>query len=73
MPVKKVLKDQKGELRLTVFDLLKQNQSITRDVTETYIRDVQNRMLTQYFVVAFSYNLRNFGTAAVRGAKRNRR
>ena len=27
---KKFLKDQKGELKLTVFDLLKQNRSITR-------------------------------------------
>lgn len=58
---KKFLKDQKGELRLSVFDLLKQNKSISRDVTETYIEDVQTRVLQQYFMLTFSYRLRNFG------------
>lgn len=69
---KKILKDQKGELRLSVFDLLKQNQSITREVNENYIRDIQNQVLTQYFMLTFSYNLRNFGTAAGRAMNRNR-
>lgn len=58
---KKFLKDQKGELKLTVFDLLKQNQSISRVTTETYIEDTQTRVLQQYFLLTFSYRLRNFG------------
>lgn len=72
---KKFLKAQKGELKLTVFDLLRQNQSITRNVTETYIEDVQNVVLRQYFLLQFTYNLRNFGVAATRsggfGGNRN--
>jgi vacuolar-type H+-ATPase subunit D/Vma8 len=63
---KKLLKDQRGELRLSVFDLLKQNQAIRRNVTENYIEDVQNDVLQQYFMLTFTYNLRNFGTAAGR-------
>lgn len=58
---KKFLKDQKGELKLSVFDLLKQNQAITRVATETYIEDVQNDVLQQYFMLTFTYKLRNFG------------
>jgi uncharacterized membrane protein YgcG len=58
---KKFLKDQKGELRLSVFDLLKQNQAISRVATETYIEDVQNDVLQQYFMLTFTYRLRNFG------------
>lgn len=58
---KKFLKDQKGELRLSVFDLLKQNQAISRVVTENYIEDVQNDVLQQYFMLTFTYKLRNFG------------
>ena len=58
---KKFLKNQKGELKLSVFDLLKQNRSITRNVTETYVEDVQNQVLKQYFMLTFTYNLRNFG------------
>jgi hypothetical protein len=69
---KKFLKDQKGELKLTVFDLLKQNRSITRNVTETYIEDVQNQVLRQYFMLTFTYNLRNFGNAPARMNSGNR-
>ena len=64
---KKFLPGQKGELKLSVFDLLKQNRSISRNVTETYIEDVRNQVLQQYFMLTFSYNLRNFGVAATRG------
>ncbi|MFN2440893.1 MAG: outer membrane beta-barrel protein, partial [Chitinophagaceae bacterium] len=67
---KKLLKDRKGELKLSVFDLLKQNESITRNVTETYIQDIRNEVLTQYFMLTFTYNLRNFGTAATRANNR---
>jgi hypothetical protein len=61
---KKFLKDQKGELKLSVFDLLKQNQSITRNVGPGYIEDASTRVLQQYFMLTFSYNLRTFGVAA---------
>lgn len=61
---KKFLKDQKGELKFSVFDLLKQNQSITRTTTESGIIDVQNKVLTQYFMLTFTYKLKNFGAPA---------
>jgi hypothetical protein len=62
---KKFLKEQKGELKLSVFDLLKQNQSIQRNITERGISDVQNVVLTQYFIMTFTYKLKNFGKAPV--------
>ncbi len=68
---KKFLKDQKGELKLSVFDLLKQNKSISRTVTETYVEDVQSQVLQRYFMLTFTYKLKNFGTAASR-AENNR-
>lgn len=57
----KFLKGQRGELKLSVFDLLKQNQSITRNVTESYIQDTRNQVLQQYFMLTFTYKLKNFG------------
>ena len=60
---KKFLKNRQGELKLTVFDLLKQNQSITRTVGDSYVEDVQNLVLRQYFMLTFTYNLKNFGKA----------
>ncbi|MBL0355517.1 MAG: TonB-dependent receptor [Chitinophagaceae bacterium] len=64
---KKFLNKQAGELKLSVFDLLKQNRSISRTITESYIEDVQNQVLTQYFMLTFSYKLKNFGIAKPTG------
>jgi hypothetical protein len=60
---KKFLKNKSGDLRLSVFDLLKQNQSISRSVYPTYIEDSQSRVLQQYFMLTFTYSLKNFGKA----------
>jgi len=69
---KKFLKDQRGELRLSVFDLLNQNQSIARTVSETYIEDVNTKVLKQYFMMTFTYNLKNFGKPPARQNQGNR-
>jgi hypothetical protein len=56
----KFLKEKQAEVRLIAFDLLKQNQSINRLVTETYVEDTNTSILQQYFMVSFIYNVRNF-------------
>jgi hypothetical protein len=60
---KKFLKNKAGELKLSVFDLLKQNQSIVRTVNENSITDSQTQVLKQYFMLTFTYSLKNFGVA----------
>ncbi|HEY9117857.1 MAG TPA: outer membrane beta-barrel protein, partial [Roseivirga sp.] len=62
MEMGKKMLQQKAELKLSVFDLLKQNQSIQRNVTGSYIEDNQTQILTQYFMVSFIYNIRSFGS-----------
>ncbi|WP_462253889.1 outer membrane beta-barrel protein [Ferruginibacter sp.] len=69
---KKILKGQTGEIKLSVFDLLKQNQSIVRSVTDTYIQDSQTQVLQQYFMLTFTYKLKNFGTVPARQNNFNR-
>lgn len=59
---KKFLKSKAAELKLSVFDLLKQNQSISRTIEANYIEDTQSQVLQQYFMLTFTYNLKNFGT-----------
>ncbi|RMG77745.1 MAG: TonB-dependent receptor, partial [Bacteroidetes bacterium] len=59
---KKMFKNQRGELTLSVFDVLKQNQSISRNVTETYIEDLRSKVLQRYAMLTFTYNFRNFST-----------
>jgi len=70
---KKFLKNNAGELKLTVFDILKQNNSIARNVTETYVQDVTSRVLTQYAMLTFTYTLRNFGKMPTRNNSERRR
>ena len=60
----KLLKKKQLELRVSVFDILNNNNSITRNVTESYIEDVKSNVLNRYYMVTLTYNLRNFGTKA---------
>ncbi|MEO5563545.1 MAG: outer membrane beta-barrel protein [Chitinophagaceae bacterium] len=61
---KKFLKKKQAELKLSVFDLLKQNQSISRTVSGGIIEDSRSTVLQQYFMLTFTYSLKNFGTPA---------
>lgn len=49
-----------AELKLSVFDLLNQNNSINRSITETYIEDTRSNVLQRYFMLTFTYNIRKF-------------
>ncbi|GAB3171838.1 outer membrane beta-barrel protein [Telluribacter humicola] len=61
---KKVFANQRGEISLSVYDLLKQNVSIRRNVTDIYVEDVQSNVLQRYFMLTFTYNLRHFSGGA---------
>ncbi|MCB0548198.1 MAG: outer membrane beta-barrel protein, partial [Phaeodactylibacter sp.] len=70
---KKLFKNERGEVQLSVFDLLKQNTNIQRNVTEAYIEDVQTEVLQQYFMLTFTYQIRNFGNAPAKRENEERR
>ncbi len=53
-----------AEVKLSVFDLLDQNNSIGRTVTETYIEDTRSNVLNRYFMLTFTYNIRKFTPVA---------
>jgi len=55
-----MFKDRQSTLRLSIYDLLKQNTSIYRSITPTYIEDTQVQVLQQYFLLSFIYNLKQF-------------
>lgn len=56
----KFLKDNSADIRLFVFDVLNQNQSIQRNITETYIEDTQTNILQRYFMLIFTYNIKKY-------------
>ena len=61
---KKVFPGQRGEIKLYAFDLLGQNQSIQRNVTEAYYEDVQTTILQRYLLLMFTYNIRSGNVVA---------
>ncbi|MEY4109649.1 MAG: hypothetical protein RLZZ46_3, partial [Bacteroidota bacterium] len=56
----KFLKDRQADLRVLVFDLLKQNNAVSRNAYETYYEDVQTNTLTRYIMLVFTWNIRYF-------------
>ena len=54
---KQIFKNKSGELRLRVYDGLKQNISINRSASDTYIQDTSNMVLQRYFMLSFRYNI----------------
>jgi len=57
---KKIFKNKSGEIKLSCYDILGENKSLNRSVTDTYIEDSNTQVLQQYFMLAFTYSLRNF-------------
>lgn len=57
---KKFLKNDAAEFKFTAFDVLNQNNSITRNVTDIYTEDVETVVLNRYFMLTFTYNFRSF-------------
>jgi hypothetical protein len=56
----KFLKNKSLEIKASVFDMLGQNTSINRTVTETYIEDSQTKVLSRYYMLTLTYTLRKF-------------
>jgi hypothetical protein len=56
----KFLKDKQAELRLTVYDLLNENNSVTRTNTDSYIQDSQTNVLNRYYMLTLTYNFKKY-------------
>ncbi|EON77015.1 hypothetical protein ADIS_2464 [Lunatimonas lonarensis] len=57
------MKNNKAELKLFVFDVLKQNNAISRTVSDVAITDVFSNVLTRYGMLSFTYIIGNFKKA----------
>lgn len=56
----KFLKDKSLEVKFGAYDMLNQNNGISRTVTETYVEDTRNTVLKRYVLLTLTYNLRYF-------------
>lgn len=57
---KRLFKGDRGEIKISVYDVLNQNDNIQRTVNETYIEDRRTQSIQRYAMLSFSYNLRQF-------------
>ncbi|MEZ4776613.1 MAG: TonB-dependent receptor [Bacteroidia bacterium] len=64
---KYVLKNRRGEIKLSAFDMLNQNLGFSRTSELNYIEEVQTLTLSRYFLLGFTYNLSKFGAAGEPG------
>ena len=55
------LKNDRAQLKFSVYDLLNQNISNYRTIRENIIEDYQTTVLNRYGLVTLTYNIRNFG------------
>lgn len=55
----KFLKKNQAELKLSVFDVLNSNNSISRSISANYIEDSQTRVLKQYCMLHFTYTFKH--------------
>ncbi len=65
------LKGEKGQLKLSVFDLLNRNISVYRYTTENSIFDSQTTTLQRYFMLSFIYNIRTLVPGKIGGKERS--
>lgn len=68
----KFLKDKSLQADIYAFDLLDQNNSISRTITDAYVEDAQTQVLQRYVMLRLTYTLRQFkGTAAANSDRPN--
>jgi hypothetical protein len=63
---KQFLNYNRGELKLTAFDLLNQNVGISRTTNQNYIEDKRVTNLQRYFLLSFTYSLSKNGLGSGR-------
>ncbi|MGQ7946620.1 outer membrane beta-barrel protein [Flavobacterium sp. WC2509] len=64
--------DKKMLLKVKVYDVLNQNQSATRTISPTRIRDEENTVLKRYGMFSLTYKIGSFGSKDKEGKKKMR-
>ncbi len=61
---KRLLKDGRGELRITTTDVLQQDKAVGRNITDSYVQDSSDRTLGRYVQAVFTWSFGGRGPQA---------
>ena len=56
-----MFKEDKGQLKLAVYDILNRNNNVNRYINGNVITDYRTNVLQRYFMLTYSYNIRTLG------------
>lgn len=70
---KQFLKYNRGELKLSIYDILNRNIGISRNTNQNYIEDVRVNTLRRFCLLSFTYSLSKTGLNSGNGMKVIRR
>jgi hypothetical protein len=68
---KQLFKNRKGELKLSVFDILNQNVSLTRNTSDNYVEDIQTNVVQRFVMLSLTYNINRMGGKNMPGPGNN--
>ena len=66
---KNFLKNKQATLRFKIYDILKQQNNLTRTVTANYTQDSEYNTLNSYFMFHFVYRLNTLGGKQMKGKR----
>jgi hypothetical protein len=67
---KYVLEGKRGQIRLSVFDLLDENKGLSRTATANYLEEVRANSIGRYVMLSFLYSIKGFGQQSGPGGVR---
>ena len=62
---KQIFKNKRGTIKLSIYDILKQNKNYSRTTTDNYMEDLHSNTLGQFAMISFMYRFNSFGSGGV--------
>jgi len=56
---KSLFKSQQGQVKFVIYDILKANNNMHRNISNNYIEDTQSTILPQYMLLSLTYHYKN--------------